>query len=44
MGCSDEVLVRPRITLHDCFESFAQCENVEQFYSTAIKEKTTAKK
>lgn len=37
-------LVRPKITLQDCLNAFTQTELVEQFYSTAIDGKTTAKK
>lgn len=36
--------VRPRITLQSCLDRFGQTEIVEQFYSTAINGKTTAKK
>uniref|UniRef100_A0A182QI34 Ubiquitin carboxyl-terminal hydrolase n=1 Tax=Anopheles farauti TaxID=69004 RepID=A0A182QI34_9DIPT len=39
-----DALVRPRITLAACLDTFAQAELVEQFYSTAIGAKTTAKK
>ncbi|KAK3106047.1 hypothetical protein FSP39_011642, partial [Pinctada imbricata] len=37
-------LVRPRIPLLSCIESFAATESVDDFYSSAIKSKTTAKK
>jgi len=37
-------VVRPRITLKSCIDTFSQSEEVEQFYSTAINAKTTAKK
>lgn len=37
-------LVRPRIALRDCLEAFCREEVVEQFYSTAIKGLTQAKK
>lgn len=37
-------MVRPKITLEDCLTAFTQTELVEQFYSTAIDGKTTAKK
>lgn len=37
-------VVRPRITLQNCLDRFAQVEIVEQFYSSAINDKTTAKK
>lgn len=37
-------MVRPKITLQDCLDAFTQTELVEQFYSTAIDGKTTAKK
>ncbi|XP_039297114.1 ubiquitin carboxyl-terminal hydrolase 5 [Nilaparvata lugens] len=36
--------VRPHIKLSSCFDVFTQVENVEQFYSTALKDKTTAHK
>ncbi|KAG4066703.1 hypothetical protein HA402_007339 [Bradysia odoriphaga] len=39
-----DALVRPRIPLMACLQTFAQDEIVEQFYSTAINDKTTAKK
>lgn len=39
-----EALVRPKIPLSACLDTFAQPETVEQFYSTAINAKTTAKK
>lgn len=39
-----EALVRPKIPLSACLDTFAQSETVEQFYSTAINAKTTAKK
>jgi len=35
-------LVRPRIKLSSCLESFNRMEIVEQFYSSALNEKTTA--
>lgn len=38
------LLVRPRISLLSCLEGFSQMETVEQFFSTALKAKTTAKK
>ncbi|KAM0730160.1 Ubiquitin carboxyl-terminal hydrolase 5 [Formica fusca] len=37
-------LVRPRIKLSSCLESFSRSEIVEQFYSSALNEKTTAHK
>lgn len=37
-------IVRPRIKLSSCLETFARTEIIEQFYSTALKEKTTAVK
>ncbi|XP_051174757.1 ubiquitin carboxyl-terminal hydrolase 5 [Leptopilina boulardi] len=37
-------IVRPRIKLSSCLEAFAKSEIIEQFYSTALKEKTTAVK
>lgn len=39
-----EALVRPRIKLFSCLEAFTQTEIVEQFYSTAVNAKTTARK
>ncbi|RZF34558.1 hypothetical protein LSTR_LSTR017566 [Laodelphax striatellus] len=36
--------VRPHIKLSSCFDVFTQVETVEQFYSTALKDKTTAHK
>lgn len=35
-------IVRPRIKLSSCLDSFMQPEIVEQFYSTALNEKTNA--
>lgn len=40
----DDALVRPKITLQACFNKFAEPEMVEQFYSTAINDKTVASK
>nr|CAD7445608.1 unnamed protein product [Timema bartmani] len=37
-------VVRPRVKLFSCLDSFSQSEIVEQFYSTAINAKTTARK
>ncbi|KAB0792518.1 hypothetical protein PPYR_14477 [Photinus pyralis] len=37
-------LVRPRIKFFSCLEVFTQTENIDQFYSTALKAKTTARK
>ncbi|KAF5272753.1 hypothetical protein FQA39_LY07780 [Lamprigera yunnana] len=37
-------IVRPKIKLFSCLEVFAQSEIVEQFYSTALNTKTTARK
>lgn len=37
-------IVRPRIKLSSCLEMFNQPEIVEQFYSTALNEKTNARK
>lgn len=37
-------IVRPRIPLSACIESFAADETVEDFYSSALKAKTLAKK
>lgn len=39
-----ESVVRPRLTLQSCIDTFAQNETIEQYYSTAINAKTTAKK
>lgn len=39
-----ENLIRPKIKLFSCLEVFMQSEIVEQFYSTALKSKTTARK
>lgn len=41
---TDDTLVRPKIHLITCLEKFAEAEAVEQFYSTAINDKTTATK
>ncbi|KAH9312648.1 hypothetical protein KI387_027683, partial [Taxus chinensis] len=38
----DEEIVRPRVPLSACLESFAAPEEVHEFYSTAMKSKTTA--
>ena len=37
-------IVRPRIPLSACIQSFAATETVDDFYSSAIKGKTIAKK
>ncbi|XP_065340224.1 ubiquitin carboxyl-terminal hydrolase 5 [Cloeon dipterum] len=37
-------VIRPHIKLDSCLETFSQAENIEQFYSTAINDKTTASK
>lgn len=37
-------IVRPRIKLTSCLEALVQSELVDQFYSSAIKGKTTASK
>lgn len=37
-------LVRPRIKFFSCLETLTQTEVIEQFYSTAINDKTTARK
>jgi ubiquitin carboxyl-terminal hydrolase 5/13 len=39
---TDDTLVRPKIPLRTCLEQFGEAEDVEQFYSTAINDKTTA--
>lgn len=36
--------VRLKLKLSDCLEAFATEETVEQFFSTALNDKTTAKK
>ena len=41
---TDDTLVRPKIPLRTCLEKFAEAEAVEQFFSTAINDKTTAMK
>lgn len=38
------LLVRPKLKLFSCLEVFTQSEIVEQFYSTALNAKTTARK
>jgi ubiquitin carboxyl-terminal hydrolase 5/13 len=38
------VVVRPRIKLISCLEAFCKAEIVEHFYSSALNEKTTARK
>jgi len=38
------ILVRPRIKLSSCLENFNRSEIVEQFYSSALNEKTMAYK
>ncbi|XP_059469989.1 ubiquitin carboxyl-terminal hydrolase 5 [Neocloeon triangulifer] len=35
-------VIRPHIKFDSCLESFSQSETIEQFYSTAINDKTTA--
>lgn len=37
-------LVRPRIKLSSCLDTFIRSEIVEQFYSSTLNEKTTAHK
>lgn len=37
-------IVRPKISLQACLEKFGENELVDQFYSTAINDKTTASK
>lgn len=37
-------VVRPRIKFSSCLETFAGTETVEQFYSSALNDKTTATK
>lgn len=39
-----EAIVRPKIKLFSCLEVFTQSEVVEQFFSTAVNGKTTARK
>jgi ubiquitin carboxyl-terminal hydrolase 5/13 len=41
---TDDSLVRPKIPLQTCLEKFAEADLVEQFFSTAINDKTTATK
>lgn len=41
---TDDSLVRPKIPLMTCLQNFAEADTVEQFYSTAINDKTTATK
>lgn len=45
-GCRlpDDALVRPKISLRACLDKFAEPEMVEQFYSTALNDKTVASK
>lgn len=38
------IVVRPHIKLSSCLEAIARVETVEQFYSPAINDKTTAQK
>lgn len=40
----EDALVRPKIPLRACLERFGEAEMVEQFYSTALNEKTVASK
>jgi ubiquitin carboxyl-terminal hydrolase 5/13 len=40
----DDALVRPKISLKACLDKFAEPEMVEQFYSTALNDKTVASK
>lgn len=39
---STEEIVRPRVSLNDCLECFSAPEEVHDFYSTALKSRTTA--
>lgn len=39
-----DALVRPKIRLFSCLEAFTQSEIIEQFFSTAVGAKTTARK
>lgn len=41
---TDDTIVRPKISLRTCLEKFGEPEAVEQFYSTAINDKTLAMK
>lgn len=41
---TDSTIIRPRIPLRACLEKFAEAELIEQFYSTAINDKTAATK
>jgi ubiquitin carboxyl-terminal hydrolase 5/13 len=39
---SDEEIVRPRVPLAACLESFYASEEIQDFYSSAINARTTA--
>uniref|UniRef100_A0A0C9RW38 Ubiquitin carboxyl-terminal hydrolase n=1 Tax=Wollemia nobilis TaxID=56998 RepID=A0A0C9RW38_9CONI len=39
---NDDEIVRPRVPLSACLENFAAPEEIHEFYSTAMKSKTTA--
>lgn len=41
---SPDEIVRPRVRLEDCLQNFSSEEEVHEFYSTALKAKTTALK
>lgn len=41
---TDDTIVRPKIPLRACLEKFGESELIEQFYSTAINDKTVATK
>lgn len=41
---TDDTIVRPKISLMTCLQKFADVDEIEQFYSTAINDKTTATK
>uniref|UniRef100_A0A1B0B9A1 Ubiquitin carboxyl-terminal hydrolase n=1 Tax=Glossina palpalis gambiensis TaxID=67801 RepID=A0A1B0B9A1_9MUSC len=40
----DKDIIRHNIPLHECLERFFSSEHIEQYYSTAIKDTTSAKK
>lgn len=41
-GRSNDEIVRPRVPLEACLASFSAPEEIHDFYSTALKAKTTA--
>lgn len=44
IGRSTDEIVRPRVPLEACLASFSSPEEIHDFYSTALKTKTTAVK